>query len=162
MRLSEIAQRSIHFTFHETSLAAAIQIVSSGRIKGIYVDNEEARRDLSNDLGVDYGNWVYTSTLRDDVGYFGVSPNEVMFVIDVSKLPIQGVHEPEMEGGLYAIPKMVPLSAIECVYIFTDEESDDVHKLSAMCIQKHVQFDWVSIKERHTVVAKYLGVIDRT
>lgn len=134
------------YVFHETSLDVAIQIFKSGHIKGIYIDNPQAKAALQDELGADYGNYVYATTFKNhnEYAYYGVTNNEVMFVIDTHKLPHKGVYEPKYENGLFKIPNIVPLYAVVHVLIggYEDDEDDRLHEVSSACMSHDIDFNW--------------------
>ena len=141
------------YVFHETTLDIAIQIFKTGHIKGIYIDNPKAKADLQDELGATYGNYVYTTTFKNnkDYMYYGVNNNDVMFVIDTHKLPHKGIYQPQYENGLFKIPNVVPLFAVVHVLIGGYEDSDDdrLHQVSAACMKDDIDFDWYDPDAHH-------------
>ena len=152
------------YVFHETHIDSAVNIIKQGRIKGIWIDNPRAKKDMLDDpeMEADYGNYVYTSTFNQDhtdFSYYGVTENHVLFVIDVKKLLQAGEYLTQYENGLYRIPNTVPLTAVVFVLIggYESEEDERLHVISGACLKYNIDFEWVE-DEPHN---KRLDIINR-
>lgn len=130
--LLEQSQPVGRYVFHATGYAAAKRILQQGKIKGMYIDlPPEERKELQQELGPDYGDYVYTTTFNQrPYTFMGVGGDDVIFVIDTQKAPA-GTYE-DMENGLYIIPTAVPLNAIATMYITNNnsQQQDQVVELA--------------------------------
>ncbi len=157
MKLIDIYENQVpRFVIHETSVRAAIAILQYGAIKGIYVENPQAEKDLSDDLGPDYGKFVYATAYNDgqDICY-GVEHPDVTFVINVSKLIKPGTYDPDYEGGLYMIEDRVQLKAIDMVIIKVDRDITGIAQLKSLCNSKRVNVQITTCEQYMSIVQKY-------
>lgn len=142
--------------FHETTIAAAIKILQTGRIKGKFVDDPKAQKSTHNDeLDSDYGFVVYTSAMhcRDD--YCGVHQNDVMFVIDANEL--DGNYEPNVEGGLLTVPLQISISKVVHIHISDDGGTSDkyIGKVMQLARQNNIPVTMYATKSREQVIMQF-------
>lgn len=150
------------YVFHETDMESAGEILKSGSIKGLYIDEEPNVIMVDEDLEEDYGNWVYTCTFTEGnhFSYMGIRPNEVMFVIDTTKLNGEGIYEKNLEGGLYKIPERVPLTALEGIFIDETCETEDPELIDTVMegfASRRMEVFCGDSNERINVIKKYRG-----
>lgn len=141
MKLQDLFENTnTDVTFHETSVPAAIKILTSGAIDPMYV-HAPHMRDEYMDLGLfdddneldDYGMWVYTSVFSwaDHYNYYGSNDNHVMFVIDTKSVVGDKQYTPSKEGGLLQIKGSIPVVHIKYALVCDTTHSADINKLTA-------------------------------
>ena len=153
----ESDQFSGRYTFHETDIQSAILILKSGKIKGKFIDDAEARKDLQDVYGKDYGEYVYTSTFTqdtDDYSFMGFNDPGVLFVIDTHKLSDKGRFEAAAENGLLKIPRSIPLSAV--ILVAESNKAGQFNKeLRNLCEQRGIKFQYGLEDFRISLITHY-------
>ena len=139
------------YTIHETSYKAALSILKMSYFKG----NKQPEIE---EQSPGYGDWVYTCVFSDPeagTAYFGVTDNQVLFVIDVKATWGRTRYEPESEGGLLSFYKAIPLSAVTNVFIFGSQSNPLVRAIAIECGRNHREFAIVPRSDRAKIIRKF-------
>lgn len=149
-------------SFHETSVPAAIKILTSGSIDPLYV-HAPHMRDEYMDMGAfddddeldDYGAWVYTSVFSwaDNYKFYGSNENHVMFVIDASAVTGDKQYTPNKEGGLLKIKGSVPVVHIKYALVCDTTHSADIKKLTTTLTRASIPHQVVA-PDRYEVIRR--------
>jgi hypothetical protein len=170
MKLCEVVagpQRLPKYTFHDTFLQGASFILKSGEIQSMGKHSPEVIQDyiddkvFSQDDAEDYGKWTYTSTFQHGNWKGGITSDDVLFVINISKIPNMqhSVHEPDAEGGLLMVPHEIPMSAVELMFINNTRPNaanpDIVKQIIAMAQKQNIPVGVAGEKTRIDVLNQY-------
>lgn len=185
----EKATKAGPIAFHETDVLAAKRIIVGGGIKSIkkaYPSSNVKKQvtddmpptsrlkqfgDMSPDWYAEYTKWIYTTTFNlygNDAGYyqyFGNATPDVLFIIDLTKLPLNTNTEYEgdaegfeaeyddNEGGLLQVEDEIPLSAISFVLINNINGPENYKDSVAQNDNKKSDDARLKDKQYHNIVA---------